>query len=168
MNFSLPSVHNPQYSPTPTTNLSPPQQSVDTHMQQHATLLNNLLTHICYKCTHNKGLVCTLLQCVLLEMLLLTMNIIIVTSSNHLCTKEVSSLQRCPHYRGVLTTEVSSLQRCSHYTVSSLQRCPHYGGVLTTEVSSLLRCPHYRGVLTTEVSSLQRCPHHIRSYVHLP
>ena len=63
-------------------------------------------------------------------------------------------LQRCPHYRGVLTT-----------MVSSLQRCPHYRGVLTTMVSSLQRCPHYRGVLTTEVSSLQRsslqrCPHY--------
>ena len=71
----------------------------------------------------------------------------------------MSSLQRCPHYRGVLTTEVSSLQ------VSSLQRCPHYRGVLTTGVSSLQVCPHYRGVLTTEVSSLQVsslqvCPHY--------
>ena len=86
----------------------------------------------------------------------------------------MSSLQRCSHYRGVLTTivsslqrcphyRVSSLQRCPHYRVSSLQRCPHYRGVLTAEVSSLQRCslqrcPHYRGVLTAEVSSLQRCP----------
>ena len=74
------------------------------------------------------------------------------------------SLQRCPHYRGVLTTEVSSLQGCPHYRgvltteVPSLQRCPHYRGVFTTGVSSLQGCPHYRGVLTTEVSSLQRCP----------
>jgi uncharacterized protein YlaN (UPF0358 family) len=82
----------------------------------------------------------------------------------------VSSLQRCPHYRGVLATEVSSLQRCPHY------RCPHYRGVLITQVSSLQRClqvsslqrcpptlqrcPCYRGVLTTEVSSLQRCLHY--------
>ena len=70
----------------------------------------------------------------------------------------MSSLQGCPHYRGVLTTEVSSLQRCPHYRgvlttgVSSLQRCPHYRGVLTTGVSLLQRCPCYRGVLTTEVS----------------
>ena len=44
--------------------------------------------------------------------------------------------------------------------VSSLQRCPHYRGVLTVEVSSIQRCPHYRGVLTTDVSLLQGCPHY--------
>ena len=83
----------------------------------------------------------------------------------------MSSLQRCPHYRGALTTEVPSLLRCPHYRgalttevstgrVSSLQGCPHYRDVLTTEVPSLLRCPHYRGALSTEVPSLQRCPHY--------
>ena len=81
-------------------------------------------------------------------------------------TTEVSSLQRCPHYRGILTTGVSSLQRCPHYRgilsveVSSLHRCPLYRGVPTIEVSSVQTCPWYRGVLTTEVSSLQRCPHY--------
>ena len=35
--------------------------------------------------------------------------------------------------------------------VSLLQRCPYYRGVLTTGVPSLQGCPHYRGALTTEV-----------------
>ena len=90
--------------------------------------------------------------------------------------RKVSSLERCPLFRGVITANlglaevfsldmrphsrgVSSLEKCVLiWGVSSFKSYSHLRGIFIREVSSFERWPHLRGVFIKEVS-FERCLH---------
>ena len=92
--------------------------------------------------------------------------------------KDVSLLQRCPHFRGCY---VHASVELGPEDVSLLERCPHFRGCYIRasvelgpeDVSLLERCPHFRGCYVQasmelgpeDVSLLQRCPHFRGCYV---